>query len=198
MSHSGFRVVARFCDGQIVRGHTSDFRPGRATFAVTPPNEASVRVLVDELKALFFVKSLDGNPRHIHDNGFSEEPKVGRRVWVTFQDGEQLAGRAPSVNPENEGFFLFPNDWESNLERAWIVLRSTKSVLYDEDAVEAARQYQPKGPPPSVKHVAPDEWDLMLGFEPPSLKLDGEEQSSPRRRTPPRARPDSGIFLGDW
>jgi len=218
MGQHGFLVVAHHRDGQLTRGHTPDFRPGRPTFAVTTESGMSLRILVEDLKAIFFVRSLSGDPDHVQDNAFDEEPRVGRRVWVVFQDGEQLAGRAPSVNLTNQGFFLFPNDSDSNLERAWVVIKSTREIFYDADALAAAARYDAPAGPRDSGAASPENWGEIVGSpeespvespdDPPEPPAEVRPASSPPQ--PPgspepadekprkKAPRDSGIFLGDW
>lgn len=194
MAHRDTRVVAHMRDGALIRGHNDDFRPGRRALSVTTaPDGERVRISVAELKALFFVKSLTGDPAHVQSNEFGDGTRVGRRVWVVFTDGEQLAGRVLSVKNVEEGFFLFPSDVDSNLERAWVVSASTRQVLFDEEATKASRRYarEARGFPAGTP--TPDDWDEMLRLK---------DLASPQRwnKAAPsgRKRRDSDIFLGDW
>src|SRR5262245_16490695 len=92
------RVVARHRDGRVVKGTTRDFVPNRPSFHVAPPDGGpAVRVAIDELKALFFVKDLDGDPSRVDVPGFVREPADGARgpkVAVRFPDGEIVCGYA--------------------------------------------------------------------------------------------------------
>jgi hypothetical protein len=183
MSPAGFRIVARLRDGGVRRGFTSDFRPGRETFTLMRPSGGFDRILLSATKAVFFVKTFEGDPNHVHSNVFDGEPKVGRCVWVEFLDGERLAGRAPSIREQNGGFFLFPNDSRCNFARAWVVMASTKEVLFDEEAEVAAVDHEPP-PPPSTGQgrVEPDSWE------------DGTE---PGTDDPVHAAPDASSRSGD-
>ena len=57
------RIVARFADGRMLKGTTQDFAPPKDTFHVIGSEGGSrpVKVAVEDLKAVFFVKSLVGN-----------------------------------------------------------------------------------------------------------------------------------------
>ena len=57
-------VVARYMDGRIAKGTTYDFGPQKNTFHVISGKEddqkVSNEIFLSELKAVFFVKSLEG------------------------------------------------------------------------------------------------------------------------------------------
>jgi len=127
----GRRVVARFLDGRILKGSTHDFAPNKPRFHVSPGgNEAAkpVDVSVADLKALFFVKSWEGNARRVRSNDFSGAVGQGRRVKVTFVDGEVLAGFTMGYAPDKPGFFLIPVDPGGNNSRVFVVLGSVEKV----------------------------------------------------------------------
>ena len=58
-------VVARFADGRTLKGTSLDVDPNRPKFHVRTAEGVMTSVLLSELKALFFVKSADGNPEHV-------------------------------------------------------------------------------------------------------------------------------------
>ena len=194
MAESGVRAVAHMRDGTLIRGRTDDFRPGCEVFTVsTMPDRGKVRVPVSELKAVFFVRSFTGDPNHVQSNVFEDGTRVGRRVWVVFADGEELAGRVLSTKSNHDGFFLFPSDPGSNLERAWIVMSNTRKVLFDEEATDASDRYgAAEHTPEEQQEGAPDEWDRMLR---------AKSAGSPRawnKAIPDSASRESDIFLGEW
>ncbi len=191
MSPTGLLVVARLRNGEIIRGYSSDFQPGRMQFSVWPSSGATVRVIVSDLKAVFFVKSLTGDSRHVQDTRPSGLPEGARRTLVVFSDGEVLAGHIRSQEPDEGGFFLFPNDVKGNLERAWIVEQSTKRVLYDEEAEEALRNHVQKGPPPSVDRISFDDWD-----DTPAMPSSPDFPAPVER--PDRRHDSPDPFLGEW
>jgi hypothetical protein len=56
------KVVARYIDGRVVKGVSSDINPKRPFCHIRTDDETlSVKLL--DLKALFFVKDLVGNPK---------------------------------------------------------------------------------------------------------------------------------------
>src|SRR5262245_32255915 len=58
------RIVARFQDGRTLKGIGLDIDPLRPTFHVRPAPGQAVTVNLADLKAIFFVRSLDGDPKH--------------------------------------------------------------------------------------------------------------------------------------
>ncbi|MDO8963036.1 MAG: hypothetical protein Q7W30_00925 [Coriobacteriia bacterium] len=129
------KVVARFADGRLVKGMTADFLPAKEFFHVriagSQPGEGQMEVRTKDLKALFFVKDLDGDPEHVEKKEFDGSgPSVARRIKVEFADGEVLVGTTMGYQPGRPGFFLEPADAESNIERCYIVAASTKDISF--------------------------------------------------------------------
>jgi hypothetical protein len=129
------KVVARFADGRIVKGTTSDFVPMKDSFHVTDlaagAGAKPVEIRTKDLKALFFVKDYAGNAQHAERNAFEPgRPAMGRRIQVTFRDGEVLVGTTQGYQPGRPGFFLVPADGESNIERCYVVSAATEQVSF--------------------------------------------------------------------
>jgi hypothetical protein len=125
------KVVARHADGRIVKGSTTDFSPAKDVFHVMPsgPGVNAVTVRLAELKAVFFVKDLAGNPRHDERKSFDPaRPAVGRKISIEFKDGEVLVGTTQGYQPDRPGFFLVPADPETNNERCYIVTAAVRKV----------------------------------------------------------------------
>lgn len=127
------RVVARYSDGRILKGETSDFLPSKDLFHVIPSSQPGgkgpLTVKVSELKAVFFVKDLVGDPRHMERKSFDpERPPVGRKIRVVFRDGEVLLGTTQGYQPGRPGFFMIPADEASNIERCYVVSASALSI----------------------------------------------------------------------
>jgi len=125
-------VVARYLDGRVLKGMTRDFSANRPAFHVeaVETNEI-VELRCRHLKALFFVKSHDGDPGRNDIRGFLEAPPEtaqGRKIAVRFRDAEFLCGYTLSWSPDREGFFLFPADPGSNNQRVYVVVSSTDEV----------------------------------------------------------------------
>jgi hypothetical protein len=132
-STSGSSVVARFVDGRVLKGTTYDFAPNKPTFHLHGVRDASERglvVSVASLKALFFVKSCDGNPRHVEDLDVAKAAGQGRRIVVTFTDDEMIAGFTTGYAKDKQGFFVVPADPRSNNARVYVVTASVKRIAW--------------------------------------------------------------------
>jgi hypothetical protein len=126
------KVVARYADGRLVKGYTFDFGPSQARFHVFAHPTASgpsSQVLVRELKAVFFVRDLVGNPSRQDSHKFPSGEVARPHVEIRFRDGEVMVGTADSPASDPQGFFLIPADPESNNLRVYVVAAATR-VIY--------------------------------------------------------------------
>ena len=129
------KIVARFQDGRLVKGFTSDFMPAKETLHIvpagSPPGTAPIEVRVPELKALFFVKDFQGDAQHQDKKEFDPaKPVPGRKLRVVFKDGETLTGTTQGYQPGRPAFFLIPADPLSNAERCFIITAATQEVSF--------------------------------------------------------------------
>jgi len=129
------KIVARFRNGRMKKGYSQDFFPNKATFRIYENSGGvaaePVEVRVNDLKAIFFVKTFEGDPQYEERITYFEEEKAsGRKVEVTFDDGELMQGAVLGYNPKQAGFFLFPIDSEGNNIRIFVVNESVKNVRY--------------------------------------------------------------------
>jgi hypothetical protein len=129
------KVVMRYADGRIIKGYTSDFLPTKLLFHARPvesaPTDRGVEVSVKELKAIFFVKDFEGDPSHNDYRDFLPGRHFpGRKVAVTFADGEKLVGATLGYDPGRLGFFITPSDTESNNLRVFVVSAAVKDFQY--------------------------------------------------------------------
>jgi hypothetical protein len=129
------RIVARFQDGRILKGFTTDFLPSKDRFHLFPeegsPGVKPAEVIIAELKALFFVKSFAGNPEHEEPSDFpGDKPGAGRRIRIIFKDGEIMSGTTQGFDRSRPGFFVVPVDPGSNNERCFVVTAATDKVLF--------------------------------------------------------------------
>jgi hypothetical protein len=126
------KVVVAYLDSRRLKGCTNDFSPARDHFFLFPdgvepkPGDRGTTVRIAELKALFFVKDFAGDPAHTEVPGAS--PLPGKRIEVTFSDGEKLIGSSVAYNPRNQGFFMQPADPAGNNERIFVVNRNVKQA----------------------------------------------------------------------
>ena len=139
---TGRYVVAHFRDGRVLKGTTQDFGPLKPAFHLFPADEAdakSLSVPIGALKAVFFVKSWDGDPDRQDTYDFDNAHGQGRRVRVSFEDGEVIDGFTMGYAKDKQGFFLIPADPESNNVRIFVVASATKNVEFVPMAGPTAR-----------------------------------------------------------
>jgi hypothetical protein len=135
-------VVVRFRDGRMLKGTTRDFLPAKAMFHLHPVGaQEAVEVMVQDLKAVFFVRCLAGDPSYNEYKGLPEQgvASLGKKIGVVFADGEILAGYTHSYNPSNPGFFVTPVDPRSNNIRVFVVRDSVREVKLGSQADEMLR-----------------------------------------------------------
>jgi len=129
------KVIARYADGRLVKGHTADFFPGKEIFHVNrydaAPGEKPVEVWMKDLKAVFFVKDFAGNPKHVKTNEFDpSKPAIGRKIKVVFNDEEVMVGTTTGYQPGRQGFFIVPADSGANNERCYVISAFTKEIKF--------------------------------------------------------------------
>jgi len=123
------KIVIHTRGGGVVRGSTGDFRPNREKFHVTLENGEVAAMSVENLKAVFFVKDLAGDSSR--DDAYTDEiPGGGRKVQVTFQDGEVITGFTTAYSAERLGWFLVPADEGSNNLRIFVVNAAAADVEF--------------------------------------------------------------------
>ena len=111
------KVVARLQDGQIIKGATLDVDPARPSIHVLQPPGPAVEVMLADLKALFFVRTLEGDPSY-QENAevLADDPRIrgSKLVSLQFADGENLIGMTIRYPPNRPYFFVVPVDPKSN------------------------------------------------------------------------------------
>ncbi|MFH0787934.1 MAG: hypothetical protein V2B13_10015 [Pseudomonadota bacterium] len=137
-------VVARYKNGKIVKGSTYNFNPHRRFFHIVPrekEDEKIFEISFSELKAVFFVKSLEGKRDHPPAKADFEEDFKTRgtttTMKITFLDGETVMGTTHAYDPEREGFFVHPLDEENNNMRIYILVNAVKYLEIKKGVEEA-------------------------------------------------------------
>jgi hypothetical protein len=125
------RVVARFRNGQLVRGYTNDFHPSKPHLHLTREDGAGDPTFVPlvALKAVFFVRDFAGDPSRIDRSDF-QDAGHGRKIEVAFEDGEVLLGTTLSYRGDGTGFFVHPADPKSNNMRVFVSPGATRHVKF--------------------------------------------------------------------
>ena len=132
------RLVAHFKDGQISKGFSRDFDPGRDSFHLEKRRAgivASIEIRLEDLKALFHVKTWGRKDRHLgrplgFPEGDANRPPEGTYVKTVaeFFDGERICGFSRDYHPERTGFYLIPADPEDNNRRIYVLRSSLVNI----------------------------------------------------------------------
>jgi hypothetical protein len=124
------RVVVRYLDGRLLKGFCDDFSPSTGRIPVWPrpeaPRESRIFVPLAQLKAVFFVHDLEGGAHRGPEN----QCEPGRRIEVTFADGETLSGTTLSYSRSASGFFVYPVDTTSNNSRTYVMSGAVRNVWF--------------------------------------------------------------------
>ncbi len=119
-------------DGTLYKGITQDFLPDKDTFHLLPAEGGGVpkKIMVQEMKALFFVKDYMGNRDYVTVKEFQDQLKYGKKTVVTFNDGEIIWGTTQGYDKTRKGFFFYPIDENDNNIRIYIVASSVKKIEF--------------------------------------------------------------------
>lgn len=124
------KIVVRFADGRVIKGTTEDLATNKALFRVTEYETGKRHdINVQELKAIFFVKSFDGNPEH-QEKLDVERVGLGKKIRVSFKDGETLIGYTQGFSPARATFIVFPCDPDSNNEKVFVMTAAAGKIEF--------------------------------------------------------------------
>jgi len=122
------RIVVHFKDGRLVKGYTTDFIPARDTFHLTSSKEEGRESVYEinctDLKAIFFVRTLEGNRTYVEKKKFDEVDTSnlrGLKIKVEFSDGEVIRGMSFDYSKNFNGFFIKPVDPEANNGKVYVI-----------------------------------------------------------------------------
>jgi hypothetical protein len=130
------KVVVHFIDDIVAKGYVNDFYTNRPSFhlyegitgsSLNQPTQLEMK----EIKAVFFVKTFEGNKGYLERKKFIENDRIlGRRVEVTFIDGEVIQGSTVDYDPLLSGFFLIPADSNSNNIQIYVVSNAVMKICF--------------------------------------------------------------------
>lgn len=104
------KVVVRYRCGRLIKSFTQDFIPAKKLFHLTPVDNLSgepIEVSIEGLKAIFMVGDFVGHVLYKERKKYVEgEEPSGKKVEVTFIDGEVLVGSTMGCDPNRQGFFI--------------------------------------------------------------------------------------------
>ncbi len=137
------RVIARFRTGRVLKGYLRHPAPPTGekvdsqslaalptTLTILSADSAeTISLQLESLKALFFVKTFEGDKDYNEVKFFDRQPAIGG-LWVRvqFQDKESLEGVIQNslaflIEP---GFFMRPPDPESNNQILYVIKSSLR------------------------------------------------------------------------
>jgi len=129
------RIVVHFRDGRLLKGYTQDFIPAREIFHLTSEQAADrgrvYEIQCSDLKAIFFVKTFEGNRTYVEKKRFEEITGAGSRglkIRVEFPDGEVIRGTSYDYSKKFRGFFVIPLDPTGNNEKIYVVSDAVHDV----------------------------------------------------------------------
>ena len=136
------KIVLRFNTGKILKGYIRDFTAYTDIVAIqdAATNEEH-NIPIIELKAIFFVKTFEGDRSRRDKKRYGISENVGRKVYIRFNDGESMIGFLEGDIPWEKGFhlskkpasalkgfFLIPVDLDSNNKKVFVVNSSIKDI----------------------------------------------------------------------
>ena len=131
------KVVLNFLDGRIIKGYINDFSPKDEFVLIENRLSDKQKFKINELKAIFFVKTFKGNKDYSEKKSFTLASPVGKRILVRFKDSETLIGyvegsvpwqRGFHLESKKGGFFLVPTDDKGNNTKVFVVSTSVSDV----------------------------------------------------------------------
>ena len=123
------KMVIRFKDKSLIKGRPVDFSPKKTMFSFRLLNGEVVKVDIEKLKAVFMVKTFEGNKNYNYTyKDFL--PWGGNKVKVEFFDGEVIIGYVPHHINNERGFFVTPADLGGNNKQVFVVTSAIRDIIY--------------------------------------------------------------------
>lgn len=123
------QVVACYGNGKTRSGFTAEFTPTNGCLEITAeptPSSKPLTVPLTELRTIRFAKDRARDD----DRAAAVVAAKGRKLRVTFADGQLLEGTTDSYRRSAPGFFVQPLDPQSDDERVFVIGSSTLQVVF--------------------------------------------------------------------
>jgi hypothetical protein len=122
------KIVVHMKGGKIHKGVTNDFDPGQSMFHLLPAEGGGVpmRIALGDMKAMFYVKDYLGNRDYVSQQRFERVQRSGRKVILTFCDGETLYGTIAEEDEKADRFYVYPADERDNNIRLFVTRDSLR------------------------------------------------------------------------
>ncbi len=121
------KIVLHYKDGRIIKGNTNNFFPNKKNFHINNADGHNENIDVEDLKAIFFVKHIDGDKNYKYEDDIAG---AGKKVNIVFNDNETIKGYVLGYSPQHQGFFMTPADISGNNERIYAVNSAIKKVTF--------------------------------------------------------------------
>lgn len=135
------KAVVRFSSGLILKGFLKDFSTESNEIFLEEAETYKLHpVRMEEVKAIFFVKSFEGDQDYRERKSYANTEPKGQRLFIKFRDGESLVGFLEGEVPWErgfylsrrdkgpKGFYLLPADAETNNTKVFVVASSVDDV----------------------------------------------------------------------
>ena len=130
--------MAHTKDGQVIKGFSRDFHPERDSFHLVlrqGESASSQEIRMDELKALFHVKTWGRKDRHRGRVPYFPEGDVNRppegtfiKTVLEFYDGEKILGYTNDYDPARPGFYVIPADPDDNNSKIFVLASALVNI----------------------------------------------------------------------
>lgn len=132
------KVILRFVDGKMLKGFIRDLKLSDEHLFIEDESSHQLKVRLKELKAIFFVRRFEGDRTYHKKTTFSDTPPRFKRVFVKFNDGENIMGFIEGDLPwqrgffsesmKEKGFYIVPADEGSNNIKILVITSAVKDV----------------------------------------------------------------------
>jgi hypothetical protein len=127
------KLIVRYRDGRLMKGFSKGFQPTAGHVHVSSvadgPISSRITVPLSHLKALFFVRELEGRAAPVETKPRADLLR-GRTVTITFLDGEVLTGTTLTYSGDGPGFFVLPLEEGSNNEQIFVVTGAVRHMQF--------------------------------------------------------------------
>ncbi len=120
------KVVARFLMGKTLEGTLILFDPSTGILKLRIGSEKR-ELDCSVLKAIFFLRRPAASPL-----AESYLKAGGKKICVTFADGEKITGYSYGLRPLQKGFYLFPVHANDRNERIYVIRKNTLRIKTEE------------------------------------------------------------------
>ena len=123
------RIVIRYFSGKIIKRIITDIDIHIDRFTIRNALTGQIEsYTTEDLKAIFWVKNLIGDPSRIDRQGFVREADP-QNLFIEFRDGECQWGSHSGYSSKAFGFNFYPHDPDSNNIRCYIPRNAINYVL---------------------------------------------------------------------